>query len=118
MRLECELCGKRVKRRDIIKIKDFRGNTRYVCSECREKALEIDAYFKRVFEEMGEDWFDTYAMLVAIHTQGKDFSCSSCIDFQTGVCDGHGPGILKCMYEEVKEMKKRGLGPTDIIDII
>jgi len=118
--MRCEICGRKIKRKrgdKVIKIKDFLGRKRVVCSEkCLEAAELYNSYFQKVLEELGEDWLILYAFLVDIHAQGRDFSCSSCEDFLTGVCEGNGPGILECKFRELKEMKEAGLRPEDIID--
>ena len=118
--MRCEICGRKIKRKRgdrVIKVKDWIGRKRVVCSEaCRETAEHLNFYFQKVLEELGEDWVFPYALLVDIHAQGKDYSCPSCTDFLAGICGGNGPGILECMYRELKEMKRRGLRPEDIIE--
>jgi len=120
--MRCDFCGREIKGRRARRVKDFRGKRAIVCSEeCRKAVKLLNSYLQKVQEELGEDWLEPYVIIVDIHTQGDDWSCLSCLDFQTGVCDGEllhegDRAILECKFRELKGMKEIGIKPDYILD--
>ena len=120
--MRCDFCGREIEGRRARRVRDFRGRKAIVCSErCREIVKLLNSYLQKVQEELGEDWLKPYAIIVDIHTQGDDWSCLSCLSFQTGDCDGEllyerNCAILECKFRELKGMKEIGIKPDYILD--
>jgi hypothetical protein len=115
----CFFCGHKIRGKKVFWRLGHDNIPEFFCSKkCYENIFLSEKIENKIEKDFGEEWLMSFRLLSRLFFRSiEKLSCSKCFFYLVGVCRGVS-NPFDCAYERIKNAKKLGLKPNDVIKII